>query len=416
MEQHQAACSTAARQAGAILGTLITAFLLMVSVSQLAHAQTYNVIYNFTGNGDDGASPYGGPTLDRLGNLYGTTYLGGANGSGSVYKLSSNGSSWTYSPLYSFKGGPDGAAPGFGSLAIGADSRLYGTTEGGGNFGIAFSVQPAANICGSIGCPWTDNVLYRFGSGSDAAQPLGGLTFDSAGNLYGTTSLGGDTGNGAVFQLTPSGQTWNESVIYSFAGGNDAFNPVAGVTLDAAGNLYGTTSFGGANGAGTVYKLTHSDSGWTETILYSFQGGSDGQAPVGGVIFDQAGNLYGTTFLGGDNGGGTVYELSPSGGGWTLTTLYSFSGGAGPYNFLTFDAGGNLYGATNGDGANGLGSVFKLTPGDSGWSYTDLHDFAGDTDGSLPYGRVAVDAHGNIFGTAAVGGTDNQGVVWEITP
>jgi uncharacterized repeat protein (TIGR03803 family) len=189
------------------------------------------------------------------------------------------------------------------------------------------------------------------------------------------------------------------------------------VTVDDHGNLYGTTSLGGANGGGVVYELSPSGSGWKQTVLYTFQGLSDGQNPVGGVVLDPAGNLYGTTFDGGINGGGTVYQLSPSGGGWTFTVLYSFSGGyGGPYNKLTLDAKGNIYGFTNGDGANGLGSVFKLTPANGGWTFTGLYDFVGGTEGASPYGSVAVDSDGNVFGTAAVGGSQNQGVVFEITP
>ena len=406
-----------ARRATALLVAPIILFFLVASVAQSARAQTYNVIYNFPG-GEGGATPYAGPTLDAFGNLYGTTNLGGTEANGSVYRLSLVNSSWVYTSLYSFKGTPDGAAPAFGSLAIGADSRLYGTTESGGVFGTAFSVEPQTNVCGSITCPWKDTIVHRFGSGNDGAQPIGGLTFDTDGTMYGTANLGGVNGNGAVFKVTKAGQTWTESLIYSFTGGTDAVNPVAGVTLDPTGILYGTTSFGGANGVGAVYQLVHSDEGWRESVIYSFQGASDGQAPVGGLVEDQAGNLYGTTFGGGDNGGGTVYELTNSRqNGWTLTTLYSFTGSfGGPYNVLTWDASGSLYGITNGDGAFGLGSVFKLTPGNSGWTLTDLHDFSGGNDGASPYGAVALDAHGNVFGTAAVGGTDNQGVAWEITP
>jgi uncharacterized repeat protein (TIGR03803 family) len=166
-----------------------------------------------------------------------------------------------------------------------------------------------------------------------------------------------------------------------------------------------------------VYKLSPSGSGWTQTVLYNFTGGNDGQNPVGGVILDQAGNLYGGTFDGGINGGGTVYELSPSGGGYTFATLYSFTGGyGGPYNKLAFDAEGNLYGATEGDGAKGDGMVFKLTPSQSGWTLSDLHDFTDGTDGGVPYGGVAVDAQGNIFGTASLGGVTNHGLVFEIMP
>jgi uncharacterized repeat protein (TIGR03803 family) len=189
------------------------------------------------------------------------------------------------------------------------------------------------------------------------------------------------------------------------------------VTLDAEGNIYGTTSFGGYYGVGAIYKLSPSGSRWTETVLYSFRNQNDGQNPLGGVILDQSGNLYGATFDGGANGGGTVYELSPSAGTWTLTVLYSFTGGyGGPYNKLTFDADGNLYGATNGEGANGYGMVFKLAPGNGDWKFADLYDFADGSDGGDPYGSLAIDTHGNIFGTTNLGGTDNQGVVFEITP
>lgn len=396
----------------ASLGT----FLLLALASQPALTQTYNVIYNFPGD-TGGATSYAGPTLDQFGNLYGSTNLGGATGNGSVYRLTNNGSSWVYTTLYSFFGTPDGSGPAFGSVAIGPDSRLYGTTEGGGVFGTVWSVQPAATTCSSFSCLWKDTVLHRFGSGQDGSQPIGGVVLDATGNVYGTNNLGGANGNGAVFEVKHLGPTWTESLLYSFTGGTDAVNPVAGVTLDPSGNLFGTTSFGGANGVGAVYQMVHSQEGWRESVIYSFQGLSDGQNPVGGVILDQAGNLYGTTFDGGDNGGGTVYELTSSRQGWTFTTLYSFTGGfGGPYNDLTWDASGNLYGTTNGDGAFGLGSVFKLTPGDNGWTLTDLHDFAGGNDGASPYGSVAVDSQGNVFGTAAVGGTANQGVAWEITP
>ena len=387
---------------------LMTLLLLLAGVSQPAESQTYKVIYNFTGNGSDGATPYGGPTLDRSGNLYGTTYLGGTYGSGSVYRLSPRGSSWTYSSLYSFKGASDGAGPAFGSLVIGGNRALFGTTEAGGNFGTAFAV---------CNCPGREIVLHRFGTGTDGAQPIGGVVLDAAGNFFGTTSLGGAFANGTVFGAKRSGSTWTEAVLYSFTGGDDGASPPAGVTVDANGNLYGTTSFGGVNGSGVVYQLSRSGSGWKQTVLYNFQGIDDGQNPVGGVVLDAAGNLYGTTFDGGINGGGTVYQLSPSDGGWIFTTLYSFSGGyGGPYNKLTLDSKGNIYGFTNGDGAFGLGSVFKLTPANGGWTFTDLYDFTGGSQGASPYGSVAVDGDGNVFGTAAVGGSQNQGLVFEIIP
>ncbi len=416
MQQDHAGCFTSAERTLSFRLALVATFLLIASFSPAAHSQTFKVIHNFSG-GQDGALPYAGSTLDHAGHVYGSTYQGGSTGNGTVYRLSPHGSSWTLSPLYNFKGGVgDGSAPGFGAVTIGPDGTLFGTTESGGVFGMAYNLRPLPNACPIVNCPWIETIVHRFGSGVDGAQPLGGVAFDTAGNLYGTTSLGGTTGNGMVFQVTRSGQSWTESAIYNFAGGNDAVSPVAGVSVDAAGNLYGTSSFGGTNGAGTVYKLVRSGSSWTESVIYNFQGSDDGQAPVGGVILDQMGNLYGTTFLSGANGGGTVYKLSPSGGSWTLTTLYSFSGGGGPYNFLTFDANGNLYGTTNRDGAFGNGSVFKLTRNGNGWTFSDLYDFTNGNDGGFPYGSVAVDVNGNIFGTASSGGSSNDGVAFEITP
>ncbi len=314
----------------------------------------------------------------------------------------------TYRALYSFGGSTDGDAPGFGTLAI-HNGALFGTTEGGLPFGVAFEVGPCtATLC-------REKVVHAFGTGLDGAQPIGGVVFDPAGNMYGTTSEGGSTGFGTVFEITASG---TETTLYNFAGGTDAANPPAGVTLDSVGNLYGTSSLGtGAYGYGAIYKLTRSGSTWTESILYNFQGADDGQYPVGGVIVDRAGNIYGGTFAGGINGGGTVYELSPSGGSYTFNTLYSFTGGfSGVYNKLTFDTHGNLYGSTTGAGQNGYGLVFKLTPAAGGWNYTDLYDFADGDDGGQPYGSLAVDSNGNIFGTTNLGGTDNEGVIFEITP
>jgi uncharacterized repeat protein (TIGR03803 family) len=383
-------------------------FLFLASLSQPSQSQTYKVIHSFTAKGKDGASPYGGPVLDRLGNLYGSTYTGGFYGAGSVYELSPNGNGWKYKSLYSFTGELDGDGPGFGTLAR-HGGALYGTTEGGGYFGVAFKVGPCKN---KDTCP--EKVMHSFGQGTDGQEPIGGVVFDKAGNFYGTTLLGGAYGNGTVYEVTHAGV---ESILYSFAGGTDAVNPGSGVTFDSQGNLYGTTSFGGANGVGAVYELSPSGSGWTETVLYSFQGLDDGQNPLGGVILDKAGNIYGGTFDGGVNGGGTVYELSPSNGAWTLTVLYSFTGGyGGPYNKLAFDTKGNLYGATEGEGANGLGLVFKLTPANGEWEFTDLYDFVGGNKGGEPYGAVAVDKQGNIFGTADLGGKDNQGVIFEIIP
>jgi uncharacterized repeat protein (TIGR03803 family) len=297
--------------------------------------------------------------------------------------------------------------PAFGSLAMGADGTLFGTTEGGGVFGTAFAV---------CSCGVKEVILRRFGTGTDGGQPIGGMVLGPDGSLYGTTSEVGAFGNGTVYEIKHSGNHWTESTLYNFNSDGDPNSPAAGVTLDPQGNLYGTDSLGGAYGDGAVYKLMHSSSGWTETILHDFQGEDDGANPVGGVVLDQAGNLDGTTFDGGINGGGTVYEMSPSASGWTFTIIYSFFGGyGGPYNKLTL-ANGSIYGFTNADGVNGLGSVFKMTPANGGWTFTDLYDFIGGSDGRDPYGSLAVDSQGNIFGTTNIGGSTNQGIVFEITP
>jgi uncharacterized repeat protein (TIGR03803 family) len=386
---------------------IVIAILFLACALPLAESQTYSVIYNFTGKAGNGASPYSGPIVDQSGNLYGTTYTGGRFGAGSVYRLAPGGSGWTYSSLYSFKAGSDGVGPAFGSLALGADGTLYGTTEGGGVFGTAFAV---------CSCGVKEVVLHRFGSGTDGGQPIGGVVLGPDGSLYGTTSEVGAFGNGTVYEIKHSGDHWSESTLYSFNSNGDPNSPAAGVTLDPEGNLYGTASLGGAYGNGAVYKLTRSGAGWTESVLYNFQGEDDGANPVGGVVLDRAGNLYGTTFDGGVNGGGTVYEMSPSANGWSFTTIYSFVGGyGGPYNKLTL-ANGSVYGFTNTDGANGFGSIFKLTLLNGVWIYTDLYDFTGGSDGADPYGSVAVDSKGNIFGTTNIGGSTNQGVVFEITP
>jgi uncharacterized repeat protein (TIGR03803 family) len=254
------------------------------------------------------------------------------------------------------------------------------------------------------------------GNGPEFVDPV----FESAGNMYGSTYEGGANYSGNVFQLTHSNGQWTGTSIHDF-NGSDGYLPYSSVTPDAQGNVYGTTWMGGPNNGGTVYRLTHSGSGWTYSMLYAFQSSSpDPYFPVGGLVFDQAGDLYGTTQSGGTGGGGTVFELSPSGGGWNFSVLYSFTGQNGPLNTLAMDAAGNLYGATYADGAFGHGTVFKLTNNNGSWSYTDLHDFTNGSDGGNPIGSVSLDASGNLYGTASQGGigqcSGGCGVVWEITP
>jgi len=250
----------------------------------------------------------------------------------------------------------------------------------------------------------------------DGALPgFGDLIFDSAGHMYGVTTDGGET-LGTVFELArqPSG-IWLESIIYDF-GLEDEY-PQAGPLLDSQGNIYTTSTNGGSYGWGAAVQLVNTASGWTGNVLHSFAGtgGDDGGLPYAGLISDQAGNLYGATWYGGANDAGTAFELTPSGAGWTFNVIYSFTGG-GPWANLTMDAAGNLYGTTIGDGTYGKGSVFKLTQSAGVWTYTSLHDFTGGSDGGFPVSNVIFDSSGNLYGTASEGGTDRNGVVWEITP
>jgi len=354
-------------------------FLLVTAIT--AQAQTYTVLHTFTGHGD-GANPAAGLTMDRAGNFYGTSSYGGYsgggcsyNGCGVVYKLSYSGSGWTLTPLYTFQGGNDGAIPN-ARVVFGPDGSLYGTTYAGGGTGACgageytgcgtvFRLQPPARACENFLCAWTETVLYRF-NGSDGAGPnMGDLVFDRAGNIYGTTLVGGVTGGGVAFKLAPS-SGWTETVLWNFAGGSDGSNPQSGVIFDSAGNLYGT------NYGGTAYELTPSGSEWVEENLREHLA-----QPWGGLVFDPAGNLYGTTVNGGSDGGASIFELTPSNGGWTYSQIYSLVGyGGGPTDSLILDSEGNLYGTSNVTDPNGGGGgVFELMPSNGAWIYVDLHDF-----------------------------------------
>jgi len=394
------------------------ALTIGLATTQSAEAQNYHVLYSFTG-GNDGADPVAGVTLDSAGNLYGTAATGGARSCGTVYRLTPSGS---FSLLYTFQGQSwgqtDGCAP-WARVVFGPDGNLYGTTHSGGNgdgcrelhgCGTVFRVKPQPGTLEAI--------LHRFGT-YDGSDPFyGDLTFDQGGNLYGVTRNGGANLQGAVFKLTPGGGVWTENVVYSFAGAPDGAAPANGVVLDAAGNLYGTTSAGGTNGWGTVFELKPSGSGWSEGILHSFQSGSDGLTPTGSVFLDGTGRVFGSTLTGG-TGGGIVYQLLPSGGGnWSLTPLYDFTGitFGGSYHTLIMDNAGNLYGTASADGSHQQGSVFKLTWSNGSWIYQSLHDFTGGSDGGVPYGTLVIDARGNIYGTASAGGAYGNGLVFEITP
>ncbi len=395
--------------------------------------------------------------------------------------------------LYSFQAANDGAGPN-GELVVDSKGNLYGTTAGGGSdFGTAFELSPPTVPGGA----WTENIIYNFSLDS-GINPFAGLTMDAAGNLYGVTWLGGPGGGGDVFELSPPSQqggTWTATILYDFSAPNDGYSPLASVTFDQEGNLYGTTSVGGKNpnpcmgGCGTVFRLAPPKSGsgpWTETVLYNFPGttgedgyggtysgvavgldgsvyctsgsdptkakgklgnvfrltpkhnkrgtyefttlykfagGVDGSGPNGTPIFDQQGNLYGTTYGGGTGGSGTVFQLTNNGtpqGPWTETVLYSFTGGtdgANPSGKLLMDGNGNLYGTTASGGdfscySTGCGTVFKLSPpsrpGDS-WTETTLHAFSGGSDGEYPSGGVIFGLSQILYGVTGLGGSAGCG-------
>lgn len=383
---------------------------------------TSKTIHNFGLTNIDGQDPQAGLIFDNTGNLYGTTYSGGSHGQGAVFEMISNGSGgWTTRILHNFGAGSnDGTVP-QSDLVFDSNGNIYGTTNAGGthDVGVVFEMTPN----GQGG--WTEKVLHNFGNAEDGTRPQAGLIIDSNGNLYGTTFGGGTRGDGTAFEVTPNGSGgWTERVLHNFGtGAHDGVNPSADLIFDAAGNLYGTTVSGGNLNSGTVFELIPNGSGgWTETVLHNFGHAQDGDSPQGGaLVFDTMGNLYGTTNTGGTNNAGTVFEMSPNGsGGWTERTLHNFGfgfDGNGPYCGVVFDSNGNLYGTTVEGGNNSVGVVFKMTPnGDGTWTETKLHNFGTGNDGAFPQAGVIVDSAGHLYGTAGAGGTQGDGTVFQVTP
>ena len=325
--------------------------------------------------------------------------------------------SWKETLIHNFKG-KDGSDP-VASLIFDKKGNLFGTTDRGGTTGcgVVFELSP------TLHSDWRETVLHNF-VGEDGCNPVAALVFDAAGNLYGTTTVGGASGQGAIFELSHA--DWSETVLYSFTGGNDGAIPRGALIFDTVGNLYGTTYYGGGgpcvnyfgNSCGTVFELSPSaNGGWTENVLYNFSATNDPENPAASLIFDKSGNLYGTGVYGGTNSEGAVFELTPnSGGGWSETVLYSFGeDGFNPDCSLILDSHGNLYGTTPAFRASG-GTVFELTLSGGVWVEKDLHAFGTGHDGADPHGGVVSDGKGHLFGTTDVGGMQKAGVVFEVTP
>ncbi|MGA8429994.1 MAG: choice-of-anchor tandem repeat GloVer-containing protein [Candidatus Sulfotelmatobacter sp.] len=443
--------------------TLMAALLASAILVSQSEAQAESVLYRFQG-GSDGSGPAAGLIADSAGNFYGTTTYGGGSpqclfittviGCGTVFELFPNSSGvWTETVLYRFQGGSDGAEP-FAGLVMDSKRNLYGTTGYGGS-------DQCSGGCGTVfkltapissGGAWTESLLYSFQGGSDGQGPRGGVMFDQAGNLYGTTASGGGSLNcpynsscGTIFQLAPpptSDGAWTETVLYRFNAGAGGALPHAGLVFDKKGNLYGTTYFGGLGPSGGIVfrAIPPATSGaWTVKVLHAFARGSDGGTPVAGVILDAKGNVYGTTVFGGggrcltggQGGCGTVFELSPpatQGGAWHEEQIAAFPAGRdgrAPEGGLTFDGNGNLYGTTSLGGNGHWGSVFRLTPpaGQGGsWNRTVLYYFQGGSDGSDPQADLLL-LNGALYGTTNGGdatcSSDNGqscGTVFKVVP
>ena len=385
------------------LAAVVPFILLFISATS-AHAQTFTVLYTFT-NTNQGWQPDAAPILDAAGNLYGTTQYGGtAGGFGTVFKLDTEGNE---SVLHSFAGTPDGEDP-EGALIADRAGNLYGTTLYGGTAGGYGTVFKLA-YTGKLTLP------HSFASNPDGADPHGSLVGDPQDNGYGTTQYGGTAGGyGTVFKVDAAG---NESLLHSFAGTPDGEDPQAGLYRDTAGNLYGTTQYGGtAGGYGTVFKLALNGD---ITLLHSFSGTPDGENPYAALTADSHGNGYGTTKYGGTaEGYGTVFKIDRTG---HFSLLHSFAGnpdGVNPVSSVVVDPAGNVYGTTFYGGESGYGTVFEI---DTTGKLTILHSFSGTSDGANPMAGLTLDATGNLYGATTEGGDlscgfSGCGVIFKVTP
>ena len=398
-----------------------TAAFLLLTLT--APAQTLTVLHNFAG-GSDGTYPSSGLVFDTQGNLYGVTSNGGNRecsglglvGCGVVYQLAPNGGGFTESVIHVFSESLDGGNPS-GTPVFDAAGRLFGTTQY-----YALGQGAVWELTPSAGGPWTGNLMYAFNSPSQGFSPSAVAFYRS--RLFGSTFSGGAHNDGLIFHLYPDGGSWNEHVTYNFQAGSDGNAPAGPLIFDEIGNMYGTTYEGGPFLTGTVFELARIivPGGYTEQILYTFQGfafgaSPDGANPTSGVIGDRQGNLYGTTYYGGPAGVGTVFKLAKqSDQTFQESVIYSFTDHAdgGHPNGLLMDAAGNLYGTTAGHKT--AGSIYKLSPeSDGSWQFTLLHEFTGP-DGASPSGPVVMDAAGNLYGATTYGGASDIGVVFKLTP
>jgi len=396
------------------LATLLTLVTVVISTT-CSFAVTEKVIYNFTG-GSDGERPIGNLVFDSSGNAYGTTTYGGDTecnsnvGCGTVFELSPNpDGTWMETTVYSFKGGKDGQFPYWG-VVMDSAGDLYGTTsEGGGcsneGCGTVFELKSAHDGT------WSESIIHSFQGNADGSNPSGALAIGSNGTLYGVTPGGGARQDGAVFALRPDGNGWLKSTIYNFTGGYDGTSPQSVILRGSA--LYGTTMQGGAYGLGTVFKITQSDSQVVETTLYNFTGGLIGSEPTGSLAA-QDGNLYGALAIGGAYNVGTIYELTPAQGNWSIHVLHTFTGGNDggyPETGVILDQAGDVLGTTSRGGFYQLGTVFRLRRQENGrWGESVVWDFTGGDDGEYPESLVG--SEGSLYGAMSAA---PAGGIFELT-
>ena len=399
----------------------LTSVVFALIIAGFGQTAQEKVLYNFCSSPDcvDGKQPHGKPVVDKAGNLYGTTMTGGSDclqsgGCGTVFELSPSASGmWRETVLYSFcvnnvQNCPDGANPVAG-LVFDSAGNLYGTTQNGGTYGLGtiFQLIPQSST-------WSESVLWSFGATGDGRAPLCDLIFGTSGKLYGTTSGGGAYNGGTVFRLVPhSGGQWSEEILLSFGPGTgNGYGPEAGITFDKAGNLYGTTLRGGSNGLGlgVVYKLSPNPQlPWTETVLFKFSTGTGGN-PVSTVSFDLLGNLYGTTSEYGSSNG-SIFKLSPRGKEYSLFFLGQPDGSAPYAGLLMNRSGDTAYGTTFAGGMGGEGAIFQV----HGTKEVVLYSFCsqpGCLDGATPYASL-IARNGILYGTAVGGGANQWGVVYQ---
>lgn len=397
-----------------------------------AVAQTETILHNFQQNNIDGFWPSSPLIFDGLGNIYGTTGEGGAFADpyGTVFQMKpAVGGGWNEVVLHSFNNdGTDGWGA-YAGVAFDASGNLFGATGYGGAYGVPGGIGGTVYELTRGTGGFTETIVHSFGNGSDGNRPESTPIFDASGNIYGTTIYGGTYGDGTVYELkrVPGG-SWAEKILLNFNGTNGSGPGV--LMFDGAGNLYGTTAYGGAYGGGVTYELIPRAGGvWTQRILHNFRtDGSEGMVP-GPLVFGPTGHLFGTTFYGGALNFGTLYELIPTTtGAWEESILHVFPSGISndgywPDGDLLIDASGSLYATTAYGGNYAYGTVFKFSPGPGGhWTETLLHDFGSGTDGQIPTGGLTFDAAGNIYGTTyssspyTCEGILGCGIVFEITP